>query len=300
MRWFALSKRAGPDLSVGIGAASIVNLVCYAILVAATVDGLIHDAWRGSDQGHGPIIVCVGAWLVWRRLREPPLHEKSGSVPGLVTVGVSLLLYVVGRSQGVLAVEYLALIGLGCGAIHWLWGLESLWKLRFPIFFLLFATPLPEPLVAAITGPLRLAVSATAAGLLDAAGYEVGRTGVLLAIGPYQLLVAEACAGLNTMFTLEALGVLYLNLTPRTSFARSAALATLLIPIAFLANVVRVCVLVLVTYYFGDAAGQGFVHDFAGLVLFAVALGLLVLCDSALVAMTRPAGRGARVQSVRR
>jgi hypothetical protein len=37
-----------------------------------------------------------------------------------------------------------------------------------------------------------------------------------------------------------------------------------------------------VTYHFGDAAGQGFVHGFAGIVLFAVALLFIFALDRAL------------------
>ena len=101
-------------------------------------------------------------------------------------------------------------------------------------------------------------------------------------VGQYQLLVADACAGLNSMFTLEALGLLYMNLMQYTSVARNVTLSILVIPIAFFANVVRVIVLVLVTYHFGDAAGQGFVHGFAGMVLFLVGLVLVLFTDSLL------------------
>jgi EpsI family protein len=45
-------------------------------------------------------------------------------------------------------------------------------------------------------------------------------------------------------------------------------LAILIIPMAFIANIIRVMILVLVTYHFGDEAGQGFVHGAAGMVLF--------------------------------
>jgi exosortase len=113
-------------------------------------------------------------------------------------------------------------------------------------------------------------------------GYPVGRSGVVMTVGPYQLLVADACAGLNSMFTLEALGMLYMNLMRYSSALRNIVLALLLVPTAFLANIIRVMILVLVTYHFGDAAGQGFVHGFAGMVLFMVALGLMVLLDKML------------------
>ena len=118
--------------------------------------------------------------------------------------------------------------------------------------------------------------------MLYSLGYPVGRSGVILTVGPYQLLVADACAGLNSMFTLEALGLLYMNLMHYTSLARNATLAVLLIPIAFAANIVRVMILVLVTYHLGDAAGQGFVHGFAGLVLFLVALVMMLAVDQLL------------------
>ncbi|WP_204282624.1 archaeosortase/exosortase family protein, partial [Klebsiella variicola] len=74
-----------------------------------------------------------------------------------------------------------------------------------------------------------------------------GRSGVVLTVGPYQLLVADACAGLNSMFTLEALGLLYMNIMNYQSAARNLLMALAIVPISFVANIVRVCILVLVT-----------------------------------------------------
>ena len=96
------------------------------------------------------------------------------------------------------------------------------------------------------------------------------------------LLVADACAGLHTLLTLEALGLLYLNLVRRDSAFRNITLALLIIPISFTANVIRVMTLSLITYHFGDAAGQGFLHGFAGMVLFLSALLLIFGFDSLL------------------
>ena len=86
----------------------------------------------------------------------------------------------------------------------------------------------------------------------------------MLQLGPYQLLVANACAGLHTFFALEALGLLYMNLVRHESLLRNLLLVVLIAPIAFAANVIRVIALALITYHFGDAAGQGFLHGFAG------------------------------------
>jgi exosortase B len=155
-------------------------------------------------------------------------------------------------------------------------------RMWFAFFFMLFMVPLPGSLVDTVTAPMKLLVSIGSEWLLHLAGYPVSRSGVVLGIGQYQLLVADACAGLNSLFTLEALGLLYMNVMRHSSVVRNAVLATLIVPISFVANVIRVVVLALVTYYFGDAAGQGFVHGFSGIVLFLTALMLIIGLDSLL------------------
>jgi len=130
-----------------------------------------------------------------------------------------------------------------------------------------------------VTSPLKQAVSFVAADILFAWGYPVSRSGVVLTVGPYLILVADACAGLTSMFSLEAMGLLYLNIVKHPSWLRNAALSVSVVPIAFCANVVRVVVLVLVTYHLGDSVGRGFLHGFAGVVLYLVALILIVGLD---------------------
>jgi len=64
------------------------------------------------------------------------------------------------------------------------------------------------------------------------------------------------------------MGLLYLYLMQHTSITRNLIIMAAILPIAFAANVVRVMVLILVTYHLGDEAGQGFLHGFAGIMLF--------------------------------
>ena len=60
----------------------------------------------------------------------------------------------------------------------------------------------------------------------------------------------------------------------------SLFLLCLIVPVAILANVLRIVTLILLTYHFGDAVGQGFLHVTAGLFLFAVALVLMFAIDN--------------------
>lgn len=244
---------------------------------------LAHTTWASDEQGHGPIILAVSAWLLFQKRHELASLD-AGPAPwlGAIVLCFGLLLYILGRSQAIIMFEVGSQIPVLTGLLLLFKGGRALRLAWFPLFFLLFMVPLPSILVGTVTGPLKSAVSAVASSILYAMGYPIGRSGVLLTVGQYQLLVADACAGLNSMFTLEALGLLYMNLMSYKSAARNVTLALLLVPIAFVANITRVVILVLVTYHFGDAAGQGFVHDFAGIVLFMVALVLMLAVDKGL------------------
>src|SRR5678810_451776 len=124
-------------------------------------------------------------------------------------------------------------------------------------FYFIFMIPLPGFLVDAITGPLKQWISAIVVELLYDVGYPISRTGVMITIGQYQMLVADACSGLHSMYSLTALGTLFMYIMGRRSLLHNAIMLASILPIAFAANIVRVIVLVVITYHFGDAAGQG-------------------------------------------
>lgn len=255
----------------------------FALLYGPAYLDLAQTIWATDEQGHGPIILAVSFWLLFGlRHKLAALAPRPAAVTGWALLVLALLLFALGRSQDIIMFAIASQIMLLAALLLLFIGPHGLRAAWFPLFFMLFMVPLPEALVAAVTGPLKSAVSTVASNLLYQLGYPVGRSGVIITVGPYQLLVADACAGLNSMFTLEALGMLYMNLMKYTNPTRNVVLALLLVPTAFAANIVRVIILVLVTYHFGDAAGQGFVHGFAGIVLFLVALMLMLVLDKAL------------------
>lgn len=77
-----------------------------------------------------------------------------------------------------------------------------------------------------------------------------------------------------------SIGFLYLYLMQYKNWSRNLLIIASILPIAFLANLIRVITLILVTYYYGDEVGQGFVHKFAGMLLFATSLMFIFLFDS--------------------
>lgn len=269
--------------------------ICVAGLLALyvpTVVDLVRNIWSTEEQSQGPIVLAICAWLVWRAWAR--IDDSTASAPrpllGWLLVAIGLLLYVFGRSQRILSAQTLSVVFMLPGLLLLLRGPRQLQAAAFALFFMIFLVPLPATMVDAVTQPLKLAVSSVATSILFTAGYPIARTGVILQIGQYQLLVADACAGLHTLFSLEAMGLLYLNVVRHSSLLRNIALAILIVPISFMANVIRVMVLALITYYFGDEAGQGFLHGFAGMVLFMTALMFIIATDSGLRWLAARAG----------
>ena len=261
-------------------------MVGLAVLYVPTLLDLSRGVWSTDEQAHGPIVLVIACWLIYRKW--PQMFAVSEGKPtsriGWPIFIFGLLLYILGRSQQILMFEIGSVVWLLAGILLLMRGTAALRAQWFPLFFMLFMVPLPAPIVDTLTMPMKMAVSYVADNILFSAGYPIARTGVVLEIGPYKLLVADACAGLQTLFTLEAIGLLYLNLVRHDSLFRNVSLAILIVPISFAANVIRVITLTLITYHFGDEAGQGFLHGFAGITLFITALLLIMATDSLLQA----------------
>lgn len=241
---------------------------------------LLQTTWQTEENGHGPIILLVVCWLFWEK-RHAVINapNKPSVFLGWFSLILSLLVFIVGRSQSIDTIEVAALIPMLIGVLLLMRGWEAVRAAWFPLLFLLFLIPLPGLLVEIITGSLKRHVSGVAEEILYVAGYPIARVGVMLSIGQYKLLVADACSGLNSMFSLSALGIIYLYLMKYRNWLHNGILLLAILPIAFAANVIRVMALVLITYYFGDAAGQGFAHTAAGMLLFVAALLLLMAFD---------------------
>jgi exosortase len=238
------------------------------------------ESWSTEQGSHSPLVLASGLWLLARMLPSTANHKQRPSL-GWATLAVLALTIalVVLRRAAVIELEVYALYALFVAVLYAFVGWRALKALWFPLLYLAFAVPLPDSLIAAITNPLKLWISEAAVVLLYAAGYPIASSGVTIQIGQYQLLVAAACAGLNSLITLTALTLFYVYLSHRSEWRYMLALTMAAVPIAIFSNLVRVLILVLLTYYAGEAAARGFLHYFAGMTTFAIALITIFLLD---------------------
>ncbi|MGX4803396.1 exosortase V [Bradyrhizobium guangdongense] len=269
-----LSKFVWPALLV----ASV--LAAYFPTLLALIDG----PWQTEQEGHGPLIMAASLWWVWQsRARLKAVEISPAPIAGWAILLCGLiLLYLARIQQGLVTIEMASLLPVMVGCILLTAGWPTLRILAFPVGFLIFAVPMPDWLIDAATVPLKVFISNMVTKVLYAAGYPVAQNGVMIMIGSYQLLVKDACSGMNSIFALSAIGVFYAYAFRWEEKLRSVLLLLAIVPITILANFVRVFTLVLIAYYAGPDLLEGIVHDMTGIGLFIVAVVLMFMFDAVL------------------
>lgn len=255
-------------------------LLGFAVLAIPALITLGQDSWSTEAGSDGPIILATGAWLLWRAW--PGFVSEGTPGRGWISVAIlapSLIVYILGRAYDFETLAMLGVWGAGVAMLQSRFGGAELSASWFPFLYLGFLIPPPEFLLHALTAPLKIFVSVAATSVLALAGLPVVSHGVAIEVGSYQLLVEEACSGMNSILGLLAVGLFYIHLMHGSSVRRSLILTAALIPIAILANIMRIMILILLTYFAGNDAAQGFLHGFAGMVVFTVALGLVFAFD---------------------
>lgn len=262
-------------------------LIGLAILYLPVYVDLYEVFWRASRSAHGPVILLMVAWLFWRERHELARCEARGwDAIGMLLLGLGLIGYVLGRSHSVHQLAAGSQIPVLLGVVRLMLGSAAARRMWFPIALLLFVVPIPGSILDQLLLPLKEWVSGAVDATLHGLGYPIARNGVLLTIGPYSLLIADACAGLNSMVALTGIGLLYVYLAGHLRRWITVALLISVLPIAFLANIIRVAALVLITYYGGEASGRAF-HDQASFVEIALAFGAFFALEHLIVWIDR-------------
>jgi exosortase len=255
----------------------------FAAIAIPTIMHLSNETWSTESGAQGPIVLATGGWLIWRQWESLSSEGKSGQLAITVALlSAAVLTYVFGRAFDFLTAEAAGLYLVGLAAAQTFFSGRAIARNWFPFFYLALAVPPPAWLLAQATGPLKHLVSAAAIGTLTPFGIPVAREGVTIFVAQYQLLVEDACSGMNSIIGLLAIGLFYIYVARKASVIYSAILACFIIPIAIAANIIRIVTLVLITYGFGDSVGQGFLHFAAGIFVFVVALLLVFLTDNVL------------------
>jgi len=231
--------------------------------------------WNGhSDNSHGFIVPLMAGYFAWQRKEHIQNAPSGSSVWGGLVLGISLIIYLLSLAGGLSFPSRFTLVMALFGLVWCCMGKEVIKVLSFPILFLLFMIPVPYSLLSLVSVPLQLIATKISANVISACSIPVYREGNLLFFVGTQLEVAEACSGIRSIMSLSMLAVAFTTMT-KTGWKGKTLLILSAIPIAMIANIVRISGTGVLANFFGDKVARGFLHEFSGLLVFA--FGFLVL-----------------------
>jgi exosortase len=272
-------------------------LVFVGFLYYPILTRLAWDWWNDPEASHGILVPAFSLYVVWYTRRNWADLPLKPSWWGLAIILGSCVLLVAGVLGAEFFLSRTSFVFLLAGlVIHFLgWGYFRVWL--FPWAFLFLMIPIPAIILNHIAFPLQLLASRLASATLQVVGVPVLREGNVMQLASTTLEVAEACSGIRSLLTLVTLALVYGYFLEKR-LSRRALFAVAAVPIAVVANALRVVGTGALAHYWDAQTAEGFFHTFSGWVIFVIAMVLLFSVDNLMRLIDRWRGR-ARVKASR-
>jgi exosortase len=253
---------------------------------------LAWDWWNDPDASHGPLVPAFSLFVVWQTR-----HQWSNLAPRPAWIGLGGIMGSLGLLMtGILGVEFFlarsSFVFLIAGLIVYFmgWGHFRAWL--FPWAFLFLMIPIPAIVFNHIALPLQLLASRFATAVLEVIGVPVLREGNVIQLANTVLEVAEACSGIRSLLSLVTLAIIY-GYFLESRMHRRIIFALAAVPIAVVANGLRVVGTGALAHYWNPERAEGFFHTFSGWLVFVIAMLILFFVDHVLRWVDRLRGQSA-------
>lgn len=263
-------KRFGAVRAASIGLLAVPVVALYLDDWAR----LIPRWWSDPDYTHGFFVPLFALYFVWEKWGELTKAEAKPSWLGLppLLVGVAIKVWTLFYDSPF--VSCVSMVFVISGVVLVTAGRRVFRTLAVPILFLVLMMPLPTPIYNRVALPMRQFAAVVSTAVLQGLGIPALREGNVIVMPERTLEVAEACSGMRFLTGFIALGVTFAYLCRRPLWERIVLLASS-IPIAILANALRVTVIALLTHWGFQSFVDGVPHAATAMVLFGFSAAVL-------------------------
>jgi exosortase len=247
----------------------LVGLLYYPILAR-----LVSNWWNDPNFSHGFFVPAFSGFVIWHDRKYRASLPLNPSWSGLAIIAIALGTLIAGVLGAELFLSRSSFVLLLAGLVIYSMGWAYFRSLIFPWACLFLMIPIPAIIFNQIAFPLQFLASQFASSLLSFLGVPMLREGNVIHLPAMSLEVAQACSGIRSLVSLVTLAIIYgYFLEPRV-FKR-VLLAVAAIPIAILANGLRIVGTGVLVHYWDPQKAEGFFHAFAGWVIFVLSLVIL-------------------------
>lgn len=255
---------------------AVAALIALGVWAFWPVISRMAEVWENDpDYGHGYLVPVVALGLAWwRRGWRPSQMQTDGR--GLAVVGCAMAMLIVGGRFYLPFLQDFSLLVWVVGLAMALGGRAALRWLAPAIGFLVFMVPLPYRLEQLATLPLQQVATRWSCWLLECLGQPALAEGNVVLVNDVRLEVAQACSGLRLFVCVVALAYLHAVVSHRAWWTKLAAFG-LIVPVALLANTLRIAATGLAWQHLADAHSREIAHEAAGWLMLPLAAALIEL-----------------------
>jgi exosortase len=257
-----------------VGGVVILGLV--TLLFSSTFSWLAYNWLNNSYYSHGFLVPLVSAFFLWRRREAFAGGSREPSNVGLLVLGISLVGFLVAQVWQAYHLSAVAFILLLAGLAIYFLGVRATRQIAFPLTFLLFM--IPVPLINRLSPALESFTAMVSTSVVSLLNIPAVNQGSRIQLQDSSFVVGAACSGLNSIVALATLVVIFVFIL-EGSYRAKIVLLLMSVPIAIVANIVRVSSILAIAHVFGAEAGMKYFHDYSSPVLFLLAFALLILAS---------------------
>lgn len=264
---------------------ALILVVLTLCLYSSTLVNLVLQWGKDPNFSHGFFVIPFSLLVAWRDRRRYRAIACEFSSWGLLILILALCMLVAGSLGAEFFLSRFSLLILLAGLIVLCFGWNHLRAALFPLGFLVMMIPIPAIVFNPATLQLQLLASKVAAATLPVFGVPVFHEGNVINLPAMSLEVAQACSGVHSLFALITLAIIYGYLISSAMWIR-VILVVAAVPIAIMANSLRIIGTGLVVHYWNPSRASGFFHEFSGGLIFLICLLMLVLLQQTVARRT--------------
>jgi len=254
----------------------LTSLILLLGLYYSIISYMVTQWYNDENYSHGFLVPFIAGFFVYQRLDSLKKARVTPLFQALLIIAAGLLILIVGHVGTELFTMRVSLIIVLAGMVLYFFGKTTFQILLLPICFLFFMIPLPYILYDAIAFPLKLFIAKYSVLFLESIGIIILREGNIIMLPNITLEVADACSGIRSLMSLVTLSVALAFIINTTSVKRAVIIFSA-VPIAIFTNALRVIITGILAQYRGEQVAEGFFHEFAGFMVFGVAVVILIM-----------------------